>query len=74
VDPAWQGRQVGARLCDHVIQEAKRLGATTLILHTNDRLETAMNLYLSRGWVIEKTGAIDPRYGRSNVLMRLDLD
>lgn len=74
VDPLWQGRQVGARLCDHAIAEARRLGAIALILHTNDILETAMSLYTSRGWVIEKTGAIDPRYGRSNVLMRLDLE
>lgn len=74
VDPAWQGRQVGARLCDHAIAEARRLGAITLILHTNDILETAMSLYLSRGWVVEKTGSTDERYQRSNVLMRLDLD
>lgn len=74
VDPAWQGRQVGARLCDHVIAEARRLGAVVLVLHTNDVLETAMNLYLSRGWVVEKTGSTDERYERSNVLMRLDLD
>lgn len=74
VDPAWQGRQVGARLCDHVIAEARRMGAVALILQTNDVLETAMNLYLSRGWVVEKTGSTDERYARSNVLMRLDLD
>lgn len=74
VDPAWQGRQVGARLCDHAIAEARRLGAVTIVLQTNDVLKTAMNLYLSRGWVVEKTGSTDERYQRSNVLMRLDLD
>lgn len=74
VDPEWRGRQVGARLCDHVIAEAKNLGAGSLLLQTNHLLETAVRLYLSRGWVIAETAAPTDHYERADLTMRLDLE
>jgi GNAT superfamily N-acetyltransferase len=74
VDPEWRGRQVGARLCDHVIDEARKLGAHTLLLQTNRLLETAVRLYLSRGWVVDETAAPTEHYHRADLTMRLDLE
>ncbi|MEZ5275020.1 MAG: bifunctional helix-turn-helix transcriptional regulator/GNAT family N-acetyltransferase [Opitutaceae bacterium] len=74
VAPEAHGRQVGARLCDHVIAEAKRLGAKTLLLQTNRKLETAVNLYRSRGWVEDKVPPAGDHYARADLPMRLELE
>jgi DNA-binding MarR family transcriptional regulator/GNAT superfamily N-acetyltransferase len=74
VAPEAHGRQVGARLCDHVIAEAKRLGADTLLLQTNRKLETAVSLYRSRGWVEDEAPPAGDHYARADLPMRLDLE
>ena len=52
VNPAWQGRGLGRKLLEHVIQEARRLGAKRLYLETNSRLVPAIRLYESLGFAI----------------------
>jgi GNAT superfamily N-acetyltransferase len=73
VAPEVQGRQVGARLCDHVIAEAVGLGAREILLRTNRKLETAVNLYRSRGWVEDEAPPAGDHYRRADLQMRLKL-
>src|SRR5690606_7785874 len=50
VDEAFQGIGAGNFLCNAVIQEAKKLNAEKLILFTNSKLKTAINIYHKFGF------------------------
>lgn len=66
-----RGRGLGRLLLDHAITEARRLGATVLVLGSNTKLKPAIQLYESAGF-----RHLSPRefpnspYTRVNVFMR----
>jgi len=69
-----QGHGIGRMLAQAAIVRAKRMGADTLILETNDKLRTAIALYRSLGF----TDVQDPlgrqsEYQRETFWMRLKL-
>ena len=51
VRPYARGRSIGRALAGRLVQEAVRLGYSTMLLDTLDRLKTAMRLYESLGFV-----------------------
>lgn len=54
VDKRFRNRGIGKKLLDHAIEEARRRGATRLILHTSSKLEAANHLYQKLGFVEER--------------------
>jgi GNAT superfamily N-acetyltransferase len=50
VDPAWQGRGIGARLLAHVERRAAELGAVELALDTAEATTGLIALYEKRGY------------------------
>jgi ribosomal protein S18 acetylase RimI-like enzyme len=50
VTPSSQGKQVGRRLTDALIERARRQGARKVVLHTDDRLRAAVGLYRKLGF------------------------
>lgn len=71
-----QGKQVGLRLTDEAIERAREKGAKKIILKTDNRLRSAINLYRKRGFKITQTEtAATGTYDRERfgIMMRLDL-
>ena len=52
VEPSMRGRQLGARLVDACIADARAKGYRRLTLWTNDVLVAARRIYQSRGFVL----------------------
>lgn len=50
VAPDFQGRGVARALAQHLIDEAKRIGAKKLFLESNKKLAPALNLYKKLGF------------------------
>lgn len=50
VDEAFQGLGAGKLLCSAAVEEAKKLNAEKLILFTNSKLKTAINIYHKCGF------------------------
>lgn len=50
VSPAGRGRRVGAAVMDALERAARELGATSVVLDTNDSLVAAGAMYRSRGY------------------------
>lgn len=71
VCPAARGLGIGKRIANRLIQEAVRLGYTTMVLDTLDRLEAAIHLYKSLGFVSTEPYYDNPLPGA--VYLRLDL-
>ncbi len=58
VDPAWRGKGIGNLLLEKCIAEARIRGAEKIILFSNSRLTTALQLYEKYGFRhVEVTGA-----------------
>ncbi len=74
VSPEMRGLGIGRRLLQHAVTEAKRIGAKSLFLGSNSRLENAVHLYESVGFRHVPAGkpARMP-YMRANVFMELPL-
>ena len=72
VDPAAQGRGLGRRLCQVVMQFARDAGAATMFLTSHVALTQAIRLYESLGFRHEPM-PIDVRYATANVYMTLSL-
>lgn len=51
VQPKWRGHRVGRALCEAAIAAAKRLGYSTMLLDTLERLVPALKLYEALGFV-----------------------
>jgi len=50
VDPLFRGRGIGKLLLDRCFEKAKEIGAKKLILFSNTKLQTALNLYTRFGF------------------------
>ena len=50
VSPEMRGLGIGRRLLQHAITQAKRIGARSLFLGSNAKLENAVHLYESVGF------------------------
>lgn len=71
VSPKYQGKKIGQKLMDHVIESARKLGIKTLILESNTKLTPALNLYFKTGFR-EIPQQASP-YARCNIRMQLIL-
>lgn len=67
-----RGRQIGQKLLQHAIEEAKRLGAPSLFLLTTSVLRPAVSLYRKLGFVVTHAGP-HPKYKRADLTMELSL-
>lgn len=72
VSPGQRGLGIGRRLLQHAVVEAKRIGAKSLFLASNSRLENAVHLYESVGFRHVPAGSLPAMpYARANVFMEL---
>lgn len=70
VDETQRNQGIGKSLLDHVIQEARALGARRLTLETNSRLMNAIHVYESLGFRHIDPSRLEPSpYKRANVFM-----
>lgn len=70
VNEKYQGLKIGFALTEQAIEEAKQLGATSIILYSNTKLLPAISLYKKVGF---KEIPLDGPYKRSDIKMRLIL-
>lgn len=75
VTPRAQGRGIGRRLCQAVIEAARAAGAPSLRIETNTRLKEALHLYRSLGFreIPQKLPHAAARYQRVDIQFRLPL-
>jgi putative acetyltransferase len=74
VSPELHGLGIGRRLLQHAITQAKRIGARSLFLGSNAKLENAVHLYESVGFRHVAPENIPPMpYTRANVFMEMTL-
>lgn len=71
VDKKFQGQKLSNRLMEACITFAKAKKATKIMLLSNRRLETALNLYLKFGFIEVPMKEND--YARANIQMELNL-
>lgn len=67
-----QGRQIGRRLAEEIIELAKKKKAKVLFLETNVKLIPAMKLYKKLGFQLAENK--NSKYARSTIRMELMLD
>lgn len=70
VNENYQGKQIGRKLALAAIEEAKSRNAGKIILYSNTKLETAVQLYFKLGFV---EVPLDGPYKRSNIKMAMIL-
>jgi putative acetyltransferase len=74
VSPRLRGLGIGRRLLEHTIAQAKVIGAKSLFLGSNTKLESAVHLYESVGFHHVPPEKIPPMpYTRANVFMEMQL-
>jgi putative acetyltransferase len=74
VSPHLRGRGIGRRLLKHAIAHARSIGAKSLFLGSNTRLENAVHLYESVGFRHVKPESLPPMpYSRADVFMEMPL-
>jgi N-acetylglutamate synthase-like GNAT family acetyltransferase len=74
ISPRHRGLGIGRRLLMHAIAQAKAIGATSLFLGSNTKLENAVHLYESVGFRHVPSERIPPtEYTRANVFMEMEL-
>lgn len=71
VSPAAQGKKIGWKLAEAIVEKARNLGAKKLYLESNTILEPAINLYRKLGFT-EVVGR-QSEYERANIKMELIL-
>lgn len=71
VDPDVQGKRIGSRLLEYVIDEARRLGAKHLFLESNHNNAAAVHLYEKFGFQRIPVGRTE--YARCDIQMEMDL-
>jgi N-acetylglutamate synthase-like GNAT family acetyltransferase len=67
VDPKMQGKGYGKLLMNHCIDEARKMGASELILYSNTKLNPAIELYRTSGF--EEIDIENSEYERCNIKM-----
>lgn len=70
VAPEHQGKGYGNQLVELCLQKARAIGARTVYLVSNTKLEPALSLYKKYGFRIVST-AQHPVYSRANVMMEV---
>jgi putative acetyltransferase len=74
VSPLVQGRGIGRRLLEHAIVQARQVGAKSLFLGSNSKLQSAVHLNESVGFGHVPPESMPPMpYTRANVFMELPL-
>lgn len=74
VSPELRGQGTGRRIIEHVIAEAKALGAASLFLGSNSVLKNAVHLYESVGFRhVPPENLPDMHYARADVFMEMVL-
>ncbi len=74
ISPNLRGRGIGRRLLQHVIDQARILGARSLFLGSSTKLPSAVHLYESIGFRHVKPETLPPMpYTRANVFMEMAL-
>jgi putative acetyltransferase len=74
VSPRVQGMGIGRKLLEHSIAEARAMGAQSLFLGSNSRLENAIHLYEVMGFRHVPADELPAMgYSRANVFMDLKL-
>ncbi len=74
VSPMFRGLGIGRKLLEHAIALARTIGAKSLFLGSNTKLESAVHLYESTGFRHVPPENIPPLpYTRANVFMELTL-
>jgi N-acetylglutamate synthase-like GNAT family acetyltransferase len=75
VSPHLRGRGLGRRLLQHAITQARTLGASSLFLGSNTRLNDAVHLYESVGFRHVEPESLPPMpYTRADVFMEMSLE
>ena len=74
VSPALRGQGIGRKLLEYAIAQARQIGAKSLFLGSNTKLENALHLYESVGFHHIPPERVPPTgYSRANVFMDMDL-
>jgi GNAT superfamily N-acetyltransferase len=74
VSPHLRGLGIGRRLLEHAVAWAKAIGAASLFLGSNSKLENAVHLYESIGFRHVSPERLPPNpYTRANVFMEMSL-
>ena len=68
-----RGQGVGRKLLTWVLQQARPLGAHTVVLGSSTKLENAVHLYESLGFRHVPAAELPIRYERASVFMKLEL-
>jgi GNAT superfamily N-acetyltransferase len=71
VIPQAQGKKVGQLLASSILEKAKNMGANKVVLYSNTKLETALNIYRKFGFKETYPGC--GKYGRCDIKMEIDL-
>ncbi len=71
VHPDWHGQGIGWKLGKACLEKAKALGARTVFLESNTKLEVAMYLYKKLGF--RKVDSFPTPYDRCNIQMLVEL-
>ena len=71
VDEKFQGRKIGNKLIDYVLQEGRRLELERIILYSNTLLVPAIHLYEKFGF--KEVIGFKSEYKRANIKMELAL-
>lgn len=71
VSPESRGRGIGRLLGMAVLERARQLGGSKVVLYSNSKLEAALGLYRNLGFREIPLGC--SQYGRCNVKMEIDL-
>jgi N-acetylglutamate synthase-like GNAT family acetyltransferase len=74
VAPETRGRGIGRKLLAYAIAQARQMGAVSLFLGSNSRLENAVHLYESAGFRhVPPENLPATEYTRANVFMEMEL-
>lgn len=74
VTKRYQGRGIGAKLMQAIINRASEMNAEAIYLQTSDKLKTANYLYQKFGFKKTNENPFKPsRYARTTFLLKLDL-
>ncbi|GIK66793.1 MAG: hypothetical protein BroJett018_45870 [Chloroflexota bacterium] len=72
--PQFRGMKVGRRLVESLIEEARQIGYTSILLSTVDKLTEAQSLYTSLGWELTEPYFDGPEEMMAHeIFMKLEL-